>query len=124
MGFFRRKKEAEEASVIAVMATAFGQALAGVLTAQSAQIEQSSKFLGQLQDLSARKAAQIMGSKGGQTTQRRKKAAKAAAAAAQECVLCANPMHRGTTLQQIELHRQHEQSPQLSALESQPEQGQ
>jgi hypothetical protein len=109
--FFKAKKEAEQASLVSAMSTAFATALAGVLGSQTEQIKQSSAFLGMLQDLSARKAAQVMGSRGGQTTAKRKKAAKIAQAQQQQCVLCANPMQRGVTLQQIEFHRQHESLP-------------
>jgi hypothetical protein len=103
----RRVEEDRQASGIATMAKAFAEALGGVLQAQSAQIQQSSQFLGTLQDLSARKAAQVMGSRGGRTTQERKKQRKRESAAAAECVLCVNPLNRGTTLQQIEIHRAH-----------------
>lgn len=102
------RREAEQASLVTSMATAFATALAGVLTAQTTQITQQGAFLGTLQDLSARKAAQVLGSKGGSTTARRKKEAKRAAAAEPQCVLCDNPLHKGTTIAQIEFHRQHE----------------
>lgn len=111
MGWFKRRKEAEQASLVATMSAAFAQALAGVLGAQTEQIKQSSAFLGTLQDLSARKAAQVMGSRGGRKTQERKKAAKAAAATAQACPLCENPQRRGVTLEMIAFHRQHEAEP-------------
>jgi hypothetical protein len=125
MAWFKRRKEAEQATLIAAMSTAFAQALGGVLSAQSEQIKQSSAFLGTLQDLSARKASQILGSRGGRETQKRKKKLREATAAAVECVLCADPMHRGTTLQQIEFHRQHESAPQLqlTAAATEPEVG-
>jgi len=127
MGWFSKRREEKQASLVGTMAAAFAQALSGVLQAQSAQIKQSSEFLGTLQDLSARKAAQVLGSKGGRTTQRRKKEAKAAAAGRRECVLCDNPMHRGTTLEQITFHRLHEGAEQAPppdlAREAEEEQG-
>lgn len=107
MGWFRSKKEAEQATLVSSMAKAFAEALAGVLTAQGKQIEQSSAFLGQLQDLSARKASQILGSRGGRETQKRKKKLREAAEAIQ-CRLCTNPMARGVTLQELDEHRRHE----------------
>lgn len=113
MGWFRKSRQEEEektASLVASMATAFATALGSVLTAQTEGIKQQGSFLNTLQDLSARKAAQVLGSKGGRTTQSRKKAAKKAAAAEQQCVLCLNPMHRGTTLEQVNFHRMHEAS--------------
>lgn len=108
MAFFGRRREERQASLITAMSTAFAQALTGVLSSQAEQIKGSTAFLNALQDLSARKAAQVLGSKGGRSTQSRKKAAKAASKAQQECVLCADPMHRGTTLEQITFHRMHE----------------
>lgn len=122
MGWFRRRREEEKVNAVTAMATAFSQALGSVLSAQSSQIEQNTKFIGVIQDLSAKQVMRVMGQKGGQTTQRRKKLRREADRAAQSCVLCTDPMHRGTTLEQIAFHRQHEDRPQLSA-ESQPEQG-
>lgn len=130
MGWIRewrkRREEAEEAkqaSVVAAMSQAFATALGGVLSAQTEQIKQSSAFLGTLQDLSARKAAQVMGSRGGRTTAERKKKAREATAAQVECVLCRDPMHRGTTLQQIEFHRRHESLSPESPGTPDPERG-
>src|SRR6266568_2578071 len=104
----KTREEATQASLVATLAQALGTALGQVFTAQAHQIEQSSKFLDSLQDLSARKAAQIMGSRGGRTTQRRKAERKRDRLEAPACVLCANTMHRGVTLEQIAIHRQHE----------------
>ena len=101
----RRESEQREASLVAAMATAFASALGSVLTAQTEGIRQQGQFLNTLQDLSARKAAQVLGSKGGRTTARRKKERKQVT---QECVLCRDPFHRGTTLEQISFHRGHE----------------
>ena len=105
MGWWKRRKENEQAVLITSMAQAFGQALAGVLTSQSEQIKQSTAFLSTIQDLSAKQTMRMMGQKGGRTTQARKKLKSKIAV---ECVLCANPMHRGTTLEQIAAHRLHE----------------
>src|SRR5882672_12150339 len=127
MGWWQRRKDQRNADLMQTMVAALGQALTGVWTAQTEQIKQSSAFLGTLQDLSARKAAQVLGSKGGRTTQRRKKEAKAASASRRECVLCDNPMHRGTTLEQITFHRLHEGAEQAPppdlAREAEEEQG-
>lgn len=108
MAWFRRRQEQQEASLIATMTKAMGEALANVFTAQSQQLSQSTAFLGVLNDLSAKKAAQVMGQRGGRTTQERRRKKKDAQRAQVECVLCADPMHRGTTLEQIAIHRQHE----------------
>ena len=92
-----------EAALVRTMAEALGAALGRVYEAQAHQIEQSARFLDSLQDLSARKAAQIMGSRGGRTTQKRKAAARKAAG----CPLCANAAHRPVTVEMIEAHRGH-----------------
>lgn len=107
MSWFSRRKEDRQANAVAMMAEAFGKALGSMLASQSQQMETQVKFLGVVSDLSAKQAAKIMGQKGGRVTQERKRQAKRAAAQP-ACVLCADPMHRGTTLEQITLHRQHE----------------
>jgi hypothetical protein len=105
VGWWKRRKEAEQATMIASMANAFATALGSVLSAQAEQIKQSSAFLGTLQDLSARKAAVVLGSRGGRRSAERKaKLARVTAA----CPLCQNPNRRGNTLQQIAAHRLHE----------------
>jgi hypothetical protein len=115
MSWFRRKDEEKErvrqereASLVASMATAFATALGSVLSAQSEGIKQQGAFLNTLQDLSARKAAQVLGSKGGRKTAERKEKKRKAIASTPECVLCRDPFHKGTTIQQIEFHRLHE----------------
>ena len=92
-----------EAALVRTMAEALGAALGRVYEAQAHQIEQSARFLDSLQDLSARKAAQIMGSRGGRSTQKRKAAARKAAG----CALCVNPAHRPVTVEMVEAHRSH-----------------
>lgn len=105
MAWWSERRKAREATLIETLATALGTALGRVFEAQSHQIEASSRFLDQLQDLSARKAAQIMGSKGGKVTARRKAEARKAKPS---CALCEDPMRRGVTLEQISFHRLHE----------------
>ena len=111
MGFFARKRkereEAKNASLVEVLTAALGQALGRTLDAQSHQIEQSSRFLDQLQDLSARKAAQVMGSRGGRVTQARLREKRKASASRPACPLCENPNRRGVTLEMISLHNGH-----------------
>ena len=101
-----RKKQAETVTLVTAMATAFATALGGVLSAQSEQIKQQGAFLGTLQDLSARKAATVLGSRGGRTTAARKRQKQAIA-----CPLCENPNRRGVTLEMLNFHRQHEPEP-------------
>lgn len=105
--FRRREREPFPPSLVDTLAQALATALSKVMTSQSDQIEQQTKFLGVLQDLSAKKAAQVMGQRGGRVTQERRRAAKVKRGRV-ECVLCADPMHRGTTLEQIQFHRMHE----------------
>jgi hypothetical protein len=117
MGIFRwraERKAQADAHLIEVMVTALSQALSATLTAQSTQVQQTSTFLGQMQDLSIKTAMRAAGQRGGLKTQERKRAKKAAAPSERQCVLCVNPMHRGTTLEQIEFHRQHE-NPEIEA---------
>jgi hypothetical protein len=106
MAWWNRRREEREASLVASMATAFATALGSVLTAQTEGIRQQGQFLNTLQDLSARKAAQVLGSKGGRQTARRK-AERKKALEAPSCALCENPMRRGVTMEMINLHRQH-----------------
>jgi len=107
MAWWNRKKVEREANLVASMATAFATALGSVLQAQTEGIKQQGQFLNTLQDLSARKAAQVLGSKGGKQTARRR-AARVGATGKASCALCDDPMRRGVTLEMIALHRQHE----------------
>lgn len=107
MSWFSRRKEQQKISGLSMMAEAFGKALGGILQSQAQQMETQTKFLGVVSDLSAKQAAKIMGQKGGRVTQERKRQAKKAAQTT-DCVLCINPMHRGTTMEQINFHRLHE----------------
>jgi hypothetical protein len=108
LDWMRRRREEKQASMVGAMAQAFATALGGVLQAQTAQIQQQTQFLGTLQDLSARKASQVLGSRGGRKTAERKAARKRAEAAAPVCRLCHNPNVRGVQLWEIDAHRQHE----------------
>jgi len=101
------RREERDTHLVEVLAKAMGQAFGQVLDAQSKQIDQNAKFLDNLQDLSARKAAQIMGSRGGRTTQERKRNKRLAARASSECPLCDNPARKDVTPAMVDLHRQH-----------------
>ena len=117
MGWWTRKREERQASIVAAMATAFATALGGVLTAQTEGIKQQGQFLGTLQDLSARKAAQVLGSKGGRTTAARKAKALRKDPEKPYCALCENPMRRGVTLEMLAFHRLHGDNPDQPAQE-------
>jgi len=93
--------------LVELLANAFGKALSGTLEAQAHQIDQNARFLDSLQDLSARKAAQIMGSRGGKRSQERKRATKQAQIAQRRCKVCAG-VRVGLTPADIDIHRAHE----------------
>ncbi|SRR5260370_40331064 len=102
---YKERRENRETRLVEVLMTAMGSAFGHVLDAQSKQIEQNARFLDSLQDLSARKAAQIMGSRGGKRSQERKKQRRAAAEL--DCPLCDNPARKDVTLEMLEFHKRH-----------------
>src|SRR5216684_8774216 len=112
MGWFSERKERRNAHLVATLTEALGQALGRVFEAQSKQIEQSSHFLDQLQDLSARKAAQIMGSRGGRRTQARKRTENRQLREP-ACRLCRDPYDKHFTVEQYNAHLLHSQPEQL-----------
>jgi len=104
-----RKKELtsdQEVRLVEVLANAFGQALQRTLDAQSNQINQQSGFLATLQDMSAKKAAQVMGQRGGRRTQERKRAPRLLTIEP-ECGLCVDENRRDVTVEMIKGHAQH-----------------
>jgi len=101
---YKERRENRETRLVEVLMTAMGSAFGHVLDAQSKQIEQNARFLDSLQDLSARKAAQIMGSRGGKRTQERKKARRSEV---QACPMCENPARKDVTLEMLDFHRRH-----------------
>jgi hypothetical protein len=115
----RKEREAErDARLVETLAAALGTALGRVFDSQAHQIEQTSRFLDSLQDLSARKAAQIMGSRGGRRTQERKAKQRELSLSSRGCPLCANPMRRDVTVEMIQEHRKHApETPELAAPE-------
>jgi len=98
----------QEVRLVEVLANAFGQALQRTLDAQSNQINQQSGFLATLQDMSAKKAAQVMGQRGGRRTQERKRArAQLLAPPHPECGLCIDPNRRDVSVEMVRAHNQH-----------------
>lgn len=91
--------------LVEVLANAFGQALQRTLDAQANQINQQASFLGQMQELSAKKAAQVMGARGGRRTQERKRERKLLEDRAKSCNVCAG--RRVLSVQDIDAHRAH-----------------
>jgi len=85
------------------VADTLDRALGRILDAQASQIESASKFLATMSDLSTRKAAQTLGSRGG-----RKRADNAARKkTASTCELCRDPMFKAVTVEMIAAHRLH-----------------
>lgn len=95
----------QEVRLVEVLANAFGQALQRTLDAQANQINQQASFLGQMQELSAKKAAQVMGQRGGRRTQERKRERRLLENRARECNVCAGK--RVLSVQDIDFHRSH-----------------
>jgi hypothetical protein len=121
MGWWKERKEQRNAHLVATLTEALGQALGRVFEAQSKQIEQSSHFLDQLQDLSARKAAQIMGSRGGRRTQARKRS-ETRQLREPQCRLCRDPYDKHFTVEQYNAHLLHSQPEQIEGqTETAPE---
>jgi len=96
----------QEVRLVEVLANAFGQALQRTLDAQSNQINQQSGFLATLQDMSAKKAAQVMGQRGGRRTQERKRARRLLTSEP-ECGLCVDENRRDVTVEMVKAHAQH-----------------
>lgn len=101
MSFFFRRRTSEEL---------LDSALGKILEAQARQIETMSDFLTKMSELSAKRAAQALGSRGG-----RKRAANAAAARkvsreTSYCRLCLNPSITNPTVGEIMAHNAHEHS--------------
>ena len=106
MGWFKRRKQEQEASVAERMTAA----VSTIMKLQTDQMLGSVEFMSKLQDLNAKKAAQIMGSRGGRISMERKRKAKLAARPTPpnpSCRLCVNPLARGLTWQEIMNHNAH-----------------
>lgn len=88
-----------------VLASAFGSALQRTLDAQANQINQQGAFLDRLNDMSAKKAAQVMGQRGGRRTQERKRERKLLESNARKCKVCAG--RRDLSVADIDFHRAH-----------------
>lgn len=95
----------QEVRLVEVLANAFGAALQRTLDAQANQINQQGAFLDRLQEMSAKKAAQVMGSRGGRRTQERKRERKLLEESARACNVCAGK--RNLSVRDIDFHRDH-----------------
>lgn len=101
MSLFNHRRSSEEL---------LDSALGKILEAQARQIETMSDFLSKMSELSAKRAAQALGARGG-----RKRAANAAAARkvsreTSYCRLCLNPSITNPTVGEIMAHNAHEHS--------------
>lgn len=95
MAIFRRRNDERE--------LALDRALGRIYEAQSKQVEALTAFLAQIAELSSRKMAQALGSRGG-----KKRAANAVIAKkATGCPLCIDPNRRDVTNEMISRHREH-----------------
>lgn len=80
-------------------------------------------FMNGASELALKSSASLLGQKGGRAKARNRQLREMVKKATSECVLCLDPMHRGTTLAQIDFHRQHESRPQEPTPEPEPERG-
>jgi hypothetical protein len=116
---FRKRREKELAALAQAVAAAVVQALgerpktdlaaAGEFGGQ--MLDGMSKFLAGAGDIALRGAASQLGQRGGKRTAQRKRQMREAQEAAQRrpvCKLCRDPMARPLTVQEINLHREHE----------------
>jgi len=101
----RERLEEREERMASKLVEAIGQAFGATLSAQAQVMKQNSDFLTALQEISAKKAAQIMGQRGGRRTQERKRARLAARET--DCGLCLDPDRRDVTVEMVRAHNQH-----------------
>lgn len=99
----RRSDDAGGIERIASIAEALGSALGRTFEIESKLLADMGGFLGVLQEASARKAAAVLGSRGGRASQAKKKKRLAAP----QCPLCADPMRRDVTTEMVDFHRKH-----------------
>jgi hypothetical protein len=85
------------------VADALGKALDRTFNVESKLLEQMGGFLGVLEEASAKRAAQVLGARGGSRTQERRRRLPKPPS----CRLCANPNVRDPTWAEVEEHRKH-----------------
>jgi hypothetical protein len=112
----KERSEEREERMAAKLVEAIGQAFGATLQAQATVMKQNSDFLTALQEISARKAAQIMGQRGGRRTQERKRLRLAGPQ--QQCALCVEPNRRDVTVEMVHAHNQHLATEQAQPQES------
>lgn len=95
----------DDSSTVASVASALGAALDRTFQIESKLLEQMGGFLSVLEDASAKRAAQVLGARGGRRTGERRKALPKPPA----CPLCANPSRRDVTWEMVASHKAHDQ---------------
>jgi hypothetical protein len=102
MAWFQRNRSREDA---------LDSALSRIYEAQAKQVEAITGFLEKMSELSMRRAASALGSRGGQVSAKRKAARIAVAAERKSgCLLCRDPLARNISVETIVRHREHEEA--------------
>jgi hypothetical protein len=101
MSIFRRRQSVEESLQLA---------LGRIYESQAKQIEAMSTLLEKMAEISMKRAASALGSRGGQQTAKRKAAKRALEQARIEspCKLCRDPLSRNLSITDIQRHQAHE----------------
>lgn len=104
---FRKRARADSAPEPVAVADVLGSMMTRVFDSQAKMLEQNTAFLGAVQELGAKKAAQALGSRGG-----RKRAENAARKKTQAgCRLCKDAFSTNLTVEEVEAHRAHADLP-------------
>jgi hypothetical protein len=106
VGWISRRREAREAATAATIAGALVQALAETAKSQAQFGQMVGGWIKDLGDLSVKRSAQLMGSRGGRTTQERKRLRQANLRSG-ACPLCIDPNYTAVTVPMITEHRSH-----------------
>lgn len=97
-------RDRDATNSIASVATALGSALDRTFQIESKLLEQMGGFLSVLEEASARKAAAVLGARGGRAAGVSKARKRLAGPT---CPLCADPMRRDVTIEMVNQHRAH-----------------
>jgi len=87
--------------------------------AQAKQVEVFANFLTVISELSAKKAASVLGQRSGKA-RRAKREASVKQAALSSCPLCVDPMRHDVTVPMVEAHAQHFAAKPVTANGTQP----
>lgn len=115
MGWLKRRREKRESIERASANVMLAEALEKMMGANTQQMLGSVEVMGRIQDLAAKKAAQILGSRGGKERARRAQKRKVSQAKpVSSCALCDDPMTRGLGFDQILEHNMRHGAPQAA----------